>query len=197
MGTERINIGLVIMASGIGKRFGSNKLMENVHDKPLIKWILDTTDGLFDRRVVVTRSSDVNDLCKSLNIDCIMHEFPLRSDTVRVGLSAVMDDVDYCFFAPADQPLIKRESIAKLINEAQENKDMIVRTAYDKTVGSPVGFPRLFYDELLRLPQGAGGGFVAKNNPALIHTVEMEDEYELWDVDTVSDLEKIKKTLKI
>ena len=68
METKDIKIGLVIMASGLGKRFGRNKLMEELDNRPIVKWIIDSTDGLFDRRIVVTRSADVKLLCDGLEI---------------------------------------------------------------------------------------------------------------------------------
>ena len=43
------------MASGMSKRFGSNKLLADFHGEPMIMRILRATDGLFTRRVVVTR----------------------------------------------------------------------------------------------------------------------------------------------
>lgn len=188
-------IGLVIMASGLGKRFGSNKLIENLNNKPLIQWIIDATEDLFDRRVVVTRSEEVKQLCDRQKIDCIFHKLPNRNDTIRLGLSSIMNDVDYCFFTPGDQPLIKKESIVKLIDMANDNPQKIVRTCYGDIVGSPVGFPKIYFDELQKLPEGKGGGWIARNNPTQICTVEMYDEYELWDIDTVDDLDKIKNVL--
>ncbi len=183
------------MASGLGKRFGSNKLIENLNNKPLIQWIIDATEDLFDRRVVVTRSEEVKQLCDRLKIDCIFHKLPNRNDTIRLGLSSIMNDVDYCFFTPGDQPLIKKESIVKLIDMANDNPQKIVRTCYGDIVGSPVGFPKIYFDELQKLPEGKGGGWIARNNPTQICTVEMSDEYELWDIDTVDDLDKIKNVL--
>lgn len=38
-------IGCVIMASGLGKRFGSNKLMADFNGKPMIYRILSATDS--------------------------------------------------------------------------------------------------------------------------------------------------------
>ena len=193
---ENIKIGLVIMASGLGKRYGGNKLMENLNDKPLIKWIIDATEGIFERRIVVTRNSEVKALCDSINIECIKHELPNRNDTVRLGLSAIGMDVDYCFFTPGDQPLITNESIVKLINAAVDNKDRIVRTSYGDIVGSPMGFPKAFFKELLELPEGKGGSFVAKSHQAAVYGVEVQNECELWDIDTVADMEMIKNMLK-
>ncbi|MDO4187363.1 MAG: nucleotidyltransferase family protein [Lachnospiraceae bacterium] len=189
---ENIKIGLVIMASGLGKRFGGNKLMEVLEDRPLVRWILDSTDSLFDKRIVVTRNKDVKMLCDNLNIDCIIHDFPNRNDTVRLGLSVLLNDVDYCFFAPGDQPLIGRETLSRLIEEAKENKDKIIRLSFRDTIGTPTGFPEKFFVELLNLPEGKGGNYIANNNKNLVYTVEADNEYELWDVDTVSDMDAIK-----
>ena len=195
MENENIKIGLVVMASGLGKRFGSNKLMEVLGDKPLVQWILDSTDGLFDKRIVVTRSNDVKTLCDNLSIDCIIHELPNRNDTLRLGLTALLDDIDYCFFTPGDQPLISSKTLVRLIKEAKENKDKIIKLSFGKEVGTPTGFPQKLFDELLNLPEGKGGNQVAKNNQDLVHTVDADAEYELWDIDTVTDLDKIKKLL--
>lgn len=199
IGTRMKNnkIGLVIMASGLGKRFGSNKLIENLNNKPLVQWIIDTTEDLFDRRVVVTRSKEVKSLCDSLNVECIFHELPNRNDTIRLGLSSLMDEVDYCFFTPSDQPLIKRESISKMITEAKAADGMIFRTCFGDKVGSPVGFHKCFFEELLNLPEGKGGNVVVKNNPLVTQKIAVEDEYELWDIDTVSDLEAIRNVLEM
>lgn len=193
----KIKTGLVIMASGLSKRFGSNKLMEILDDKPLIKWVIDVTDGLFDKRIVVTRSIEVYDLCEALNVNCILHELPLRNDTVRLGLKEIIKDIDYCFFMQGDQPLISKESIEKMIFSANDFPKMIVKAGYHDTVGAPMGFPRCLFNELLALPEGKGGNYVAKIHPNLVYTVEVKKEYELWDIDISTDLERIRNVLKL
>ncbi len=185
------------MASGLGKRFGSNKLMEILDNKPVINWVFDATEGLFDKRVVVSRSLEVKNLCNSLNIDCIIHDFPGRNDTVRLGLSSMINVVDYCFFMQGDQPLIQKESVSKLIEVALNNNDKIIRAGYKDKIGAPVGFPRVYFDELLILPEGKGGNWIAKKYPDKVCTVNVSKECELWDIDTVSDLELIRQQLNL
>ena len=82
-------IGCVIMASGLGKRFGGNKLMADFNGKPMIQRALDLTEGLFCRRVVVTRHERIAGLCREQNVDVVLHDLPHRSDTVRLGLEAL------------------------------------------------------------------------------------------------------------
>lgn len=190
-GNMNFKVGLVIMASGLGKRFGSNKLMEPLNNMPLIKWVLNASDELFDARVVVTRSNEVKELCANLNIDCILHDFPNRNDTVKLGLDRLKNDIDYCFFMVGDQPLISKETIKKMIMYAGNNKDRIVRAGFGEVLGSPIGFPKSFFDELLCLPKGKGGSFVAKNNPSSVNIFNVNNDFELWDVDTRADLDQI------
>lgn len=192
MENENIKTGLVVMASGLGKRFGSNKLMEVLDDKPLVRWILDSTDGLFDKRIVVTRNKDVKELCDKIGVDCISHELPNRNDTIRLGLSSIMNDIDYCFFTPGDQPLISRETLGRLVGAASDNKDRIIRLGFGDTIGTPTGFPKELFTELLNLPEKKGGNLVVSNNQDLVCRIEADKEYELWDVDTVADLDRMK-----
>ena len=87
--------GCVIMASGMSKRFGSNKLMADFHGKPMILRALQASEGLKARRVVVTRHREVAQLCEDLGVDVLLHDMPHRSDTVRLGLE-FLGDMDAC-----------------------------------------------------------------------------------------------------
>ena len=181
------NIGCVIMASGLGKRFGANKLMADFCGSPMICRILDATEGIFSQRVVVTRHEEVAELCKARGIDTVLHDLPYRSDTVRLGLEA-MPLVDRCMFAASDQPLLSRETIASLAMASENCPDFIWRTCWEGTPGTPAVFPKWAFEELFDLPEGKGGGAVIKKYPERIRTVSVRDMYELKDVDTYEDM---------
>lgn len=184
-------IGCVIMASGLGKRFGSNKLMADFYGKPMIQRALDASEGLFARRVVVTRYEQVAALCREQHVDVVLHDLPNRNDTVRLGLEA-LGDLDACMFLPGDQPLLRRETVAMLLEIRRENPDSIIRPAYEDTEGSPVLFPSWAFPELLALPEGKGGAVVIKNHPHTVHRVSVSDPFELADADTPQMLEMLK-----
>lgn len=180
-------VGCVILASGLGRRFGGNKLMADFHGQPMLCRILDATEGIFFRRVVVTRHEAVAALCRERGIDVVRHELPHRSDTVRLGLER-MPGVAGCMFCAGDQPLLHRETVAALALAAAQDRQSIWRTAFEGTEGSPVLFPRWSFPELLTLPEGKGGGIVAKKYPERLRMVSVRDEYELKDVDSPEDL---------
>ena len=186
------NIGCVIMASGLGKRFGGNKLMADFHGQPMICRILDATEDIFAQRIVVTRSEAVAALCEAHGVRTILHGLPHRSDTVRLGLEA-MPGMDRCMFATSDQPLLRRETVASLALASRNDPNAIWRISCDGIHGSPVVFPSWTFPELLELPEGKGGGFVVKKHPERLRTVNIRDMYELKDVDSREDLETLLK----
>ena len=184
------NIGCVIMASGLGKRFGGNKLLADFHGRPLICRILDATAGIFSSRVVVTRSEEVAALCREHGVQTILHSQPHRSDTVRLGLED-MPGIQRCLFATADQPLLRWETVAALALSAKNDPDRIWRTVCQDTPGSPVVFPQWAFPELKTLPEGKGGGVVIAKYPQHLGMVNVRDPYELKDVDSPEDLSEL------
>lgn len=186
--------GCVIMASGMGVRFGANKLMADFLGAPLFLRAIAATEGLFDRRVVVTRHEEVARICSELGIQAILHDLPGRNDTVRLGLDA-LGDVDCCLFCPGDQPLLRKETVAGLLTEWHSHQDRICRPVCGGSQGSPVLFPRWTFPELQELPQGKGGGAVIARHPEAVHTLQISDPLELLDADTPEALALLERHL--
>lgn len=177
------NLGCVIMASGLGRRFGGNKLMADFHGAPMILRALSATDGIFRHRVVVTRHKDVAALCGARDTKVVLHDLPARSDTVRLGLEAVGAVVG-CLFCPGDQPLLRQETVAALALEAVNDPSSIWRPSSGETPGAPVLFPGWCFPALHSLPTGKGGGYVIRQYPQRLRTVPAESPWELMDADT-------------
>ena len=181
-------LGCVIMASGLGRRFGGNKLLADFGGQPLICAVLDATQGLFEKRVLVTRHEDVAALGREWGIPTVLHDLPYRSDTVRLGLEA-LPGVERCMFLAGDQPKLRRETLAALALASQNAPASFWRPQWQDTPGSPVVFPKWAFPQLLNLPQGKGGGVLLKKYPERLKTVAVRDEQELKDVDTPEDLQ--------
>lgn len=189
---SRFRHGCIVMASGMGTRFGGNKLMAELAGKPLIGHVLDAVESKFDQSVVVTRHKDVARYCEGRSVRVVLHEQPQRNDTVRLGMD-VLTDCDFVTFFQGDQPLIKPESITALLHAAEANPQCIWRVCHEGTPGAPMLFPAWAFSELLNLPEGKGGGFLAKNYPERVRTVPVQGEFELFDVDTQKDLQFLQK----
>lgn len=188
-----INLGCILMASGLGKRFGKNKLMADFHGEPMILRALAATEGIFAQRIVVTRHKDVAELCQNKGLRVILHDLPYRSDTVRLGLEGLPSTIQGCVFCPGDQPLLRRETVAALAAAAYNDPEYIWRVSFENECGTPVLFPRWTFPELKNLPQGKGGGYLTKKYPEQVRLVPVRDPYELKDVDTPEDLSFLLK----
>lgn len=194
-------LGAVIMASGYGRRFGGNKLLVRLDGRTLIEHALDHTEGIFARRVVVTRYEEVEAICGVQCVDCVRHTFPERNDTVRIGVEYLQNvpweqegPAGY-LFCPADQPLLSRETIETLALSYSQlaRTDSIFRLAFEGREAAPVLFGADYGEQLKELPHGAGGSWLIRQKPAHVHLVEAACAWELADIDTPEDLARIQK----
>lgn len=187
--------GCIIMASGVGRRFGGNKLLVDFGGMPLICHVLLATEGLFAQRIVVTRHAEVAKLCRAAVVHVIEHDEPRRNDTVRLGMRA-MEGCDTVTFFQGDQPLVGRRTIMQLLHSAERDPESIWRASFQGTPGAPVLFPSWTFPELCALPEGKGGGFVAKAHADHVRFVEAASAWELRDVDTVEDLQELAEQMR-
>lgn len=198
-------IACVVLASGLGQRFGANKLLASFNGQPLVQHILTITNELFRQRVVVTRHAEIQQLCNELRLPCVLHHEPYLSDTVRLGVEYILQaqqhiptaninektsaqEICGLLFATGDQPLLTQASIKRLCDSFLAAPDKIHRLAAGSTPGNPVIFPIALAQELQQLPQDKGGGALIKKYPELVMQVPVQDNYELYDVDTKADL---------
>ncbi len=173
----RPSVGCVIMASGLARRFGSNKLLADFGGRPLLCRALEVTaTPALAARVVVTRSAEVKALCDAQAVPCLLHSLPGRNDTVRLGLEALLEqcpNLAGCIFLPGDQPLLQRETLEALITAFAQTQKETERAIFrragaraahgpDTVVGSPVLFGCGYFPALRTLPEGKGGSVVLK-----------------------------------
>lgn len=214
-------VGCVIMASGLSTRFGSNKLLApfGPEGEPLLCRALAATDTPeLAARVVVTRSPEVQTLCESRGVPCLLHALPGRNDTVRLGLEALLakrPDLAGCMFLPGDQPLLQRDSVEAMVGifgwhartdaergvPQKETERVILRLGHrfkhdpNPLLGSPVLFGRAHFEALCALPEGKGGSVLLKQYPECVHVVYIGNREELYDADTPEALEALKQYL--
>ena len=190
-----MKIGCVIMASGMARRFGSNKLLHDFHGEPMMVRILRSTAATtMSHRLVVTRHKEVEAICQAEQVPCLLHDLPKRSDTVRLGVEELLTiepNLDGIMFAASDQPCLTADSIQNLCNAFGADPANIYRLCWKDEMGNPVIFPRSTFEALLNLPEGKGGGAVVKAHPELVRTVSALDEKELIDCDTPEILQSL------
>ena len=179
------------MASGLSRRYGRNKLLEPLDGRAVILRVADRLSGAGLRPLAVTRSPEVQALMAREGIDCVIHDGPLKSDAIRVGLEALTSNHIGYLFMQADQPLILPESIKGMVARFRVNPERAVRLGFDGIAGSPVLFPALFRKSLLAYTGDRGGLDVLRREGIPCDVVQARHPWELWDMDTPDDFTRI------
>lgn len=189
-------MGCVIMASGLGRRFGGSKLLVPFLGRPLLEYAIHASEGVFADRVLVTRNAEAADFARKQGVRVMLHEEPYRSDTVRLGLNALQPGLTGAVFCPADQPCLKAQTLLALGAAGQSAPEFLWRVAYGERAGAPAAFSQRYFEELLHLPMGKGGNAVLRRHEIRVKTVQAQSALELADIDTKQDLADLSALLK-
>lgn len=190
-------INAIILASGFSNRMGSNKLLMKLNGKKIVQYIMDKAKNIsFNDIIVVTSYDEIVELALKRDMKCVMNYNSKKgiSESIKLGIMNSQLCEGYMFFT-GDQPLISEKTILKLIHNFYENKDKIILPVYDGLRGSPVIFPWKYRDELLSLEGDTGGKVIIKNNLEDVLYVNIENNAESFDIDTIEDYENIARYL--
>ena len=180
-----MKVACIVMASGVGKRFGANKLLQDLAGKPLYRWALDAIrPELFSQVLVVTGHAPVAAAAAERGFAVVCNDRPEDgvSRTIRMGLQAA-GACDGALFMTADQPLLTGETMEKLLAAFLREPDCIHGASHDGVRGNPCLFPWEFFPELMQLQGDRGGAAVIRRYPERLRHTEVPEE-ELFDCDT-------------
>ena len=195
---KSLTVGCVIMASGLSRRFGANKLLADFCGQPMLcRAFAATAAPSISARIVVTRSEEVQALCRAQGVPVLLHSLPGRNDTVRLGLSVLLKqlpELSGCMFLPGDQPLLRRESVGRLVDFYREHPEHIAALGHDGVRGNPCLFPARLFPELLALQGDHGGNQVIRRHEEDLLLWEVPAP-ELTDVDTPQVLAQLRRDM--
>ena len=176
-------VGAVLLASGLGRRLGSNKLLRLVEGVPLYRRAMTALAGAgLDRLAVCSPYPEVLEAGKELGFLPLYNPDGAEgiSASIRLGVSR-MGDMDGVLFSVCDQPFLTTDSIIRLKNTFEQS--------WQGQRGNPVLFPADLLGELAALTGDRGGGAVVKGHPDRLVLVEALSPKELADVDRPEDLD--------
>lgn len=214
---------LIYLAAGNSRRFGKNKLLVEWNGRPLYEYGLNTLKEAVKDRTdseILLVSQYPNILQAHPEVVCVYSPKSTEglSWSIRAGIECVLgreqkreqqqecrrlpdwqEGDHWLLFLTADQPLVEKETIQNLLLQADNaerltsGKTRIIRARYAGKEGSPVLFHASLIPELQQLSGDEGGRSVIRAHREEMEFVDVADERQMTDVDTVEDLEKLEQ----
>ena len=114
------------------------------------------------------------------------------ASSLRAGISGVSQRADAALIVLADQPFVRAETLARIVEEYHRSRAQIVIPTYRGSRGNPVLLDRSVFQELMALEGDIGCRAIFGNHPDNIVKVEVEDSGILLDIDNKQDYERLR-----
>ena len=191
-GKDDYSFGCVLLAAGLGSRFGGNKLHASINGISMIERALDTLSAAkLGKVAVVSYDRRILDAAKKHGFIPVLNTTPEQgiSLSIRLGLEA-LPDLSAVMFMVADQPLLTKDSLRRVIEAHRASPRSIAALAWGGKRGNPCIFPAELFSELLCLEGDSGGSALIASHPDRLILVEAEEK-ELLDVDDRESLSAV------
>jgi len=187
-------IAAVVLAAGLARRMGRQKLLLQLQGKPVVRWSVEHVLGHVEDVVVVTGPEDtaIREALGDLAVRFTVNPRPQdgQGTSIAAGVTALKPWTTAVVIALGDQPRMPKTVVPALLETLRRSGKAIVAPVYQGVQGTPVVFSSDVFGELRVLKGDAGARVVVKENPERVETVAF-DLAMPPDVDTPEDYAKL------
>ena len=197
-------IGAVILAAGLAKRMGRQKLLLPLGEQPLLAHVLRTVSAFSwaDCLAVIGDPEEgLSALCRQYSIRTV-YNFDRQAgqaSSLRLALDHLTAELDGIVFLLGDQPFLSPLLLQTMIErfDAMDSTQFIVVPYYQGRRRNPVLFGTGWRSQLMSLAGDSGGRTIIDEHPEWVVRLDWEEEQSFWDADTREEYEFLcKKSLK-
>lgn len=120
----------IILAGGFSRRFGSDKGLVPLLNKPLIRHVLDAVSGIVEEEIVVVSSKEQTEKFAkvlSSNVKVAVDKSNLQSPLVGALTGFEIAVGEYALLLPCDAPLVSRDALSLLLELCVRKNAVIPR----------------------------------------------------------------------
>lgn len=186
-------MGAVVLAAGLGRRFGAPKVVAPVRGVPLVRHVVDRLDAGGVDEILVTIGAHADAISTAIagtRARTVAVDAPERgmSASIVAGVEALPDACDAFLIALGDQPLIDPAVVAALRDVWERSNAAAVVPIYEGEVrGHPVLFDRSMRVWLRGLQGDRGAREVLEQMGERVLTLRVDAPVPR-DIDTPGDL---------
>jgi molybdenum cofactor cytidylyltransferase len=191
-------IGAIILAAGRSTRMGSNKLLEDLNGKPLVRHVAEAALASKVHPVIVVtghQHEGVSAALEGLNLTFI-HNADFAdglSTSLKTGVAALTTEVTAVIVLLGDMPLIPSAAINQLITAFEASPQKIAAVpVYEGEWGNPVLLSRTLFEEVSTLQGDAGARRLLNGRADDVLEVPIASDAVLIDLDTPEALAKAR-----
>ena len=189
----------IVLAAGQGSRFGSQKLLVPIGDKPLVRLTVENALAAALAEVVVVVGCDAEQVRGSLTgLDVRFAENPHYADgmstSVRAGIDALLPATSGALIVLGDQPGVTPAIVGRLSEALRISRKPIVVPVYAGQRGNPVLFRSDIFPELDTIRGDQGARDLVLSDLRRVEFVDFPFEPP-GDVDTRKDYDALLRTM--
>ena len=187
-------IAAVMLAAGLARRMGRQKLLLQLQGKPVVRWSVEHIVSHVEDVVVVTGPEDtaIRQALEDLPVRFAVNPRPQdgQGTSIAAGIAAIKPWTTAALIALGDQPRMPAAVVPALLDAFRRSGKAIIAPVYQGVHGTPVLFSSEVFGELRALTGDAGARAVVKANPERVEAVAF-DLAMPPDVDTPEDYAKL------
>ena len=187
-------IAAVVLAAGLARRMGRQKLLLQLQGKPVVRWSVEHVVSHVEDVVIVTGPDDsaLRQALEGLTVRFVVNPRPQdgQGTSIAAGVAALKPWTTAALIALGDQPRMPAAVVPALLEALRRSGKAIVAPLYQGVQGTPVVFSSEVFAELRALKGDAGARAVVKENPERVELVAF-DLAMPPDVDTPEDYAKL------
>lgn len=189
----------LLLAGGMGRRFGGDKLTADAGGMPLVRRTAEALLQTSADRVLVVTGHDADGVRAALaGLDVGFVHAPDFAEgmgaSLRAGIAALPHGASHALVVLGDQPGASHRSVVEPVLAAARARDAaIVSVRYRDLTAPPVAFASALFGELRALDGDAGARKVVERDASRVRYVELDTDAPV-DVDTRDDMARLTGT---
>ena len=187
-------IAAVVLAAGLARRMGRQKLLLKLQGKPVVRWAVERLVPHVGDIVVVTGQDDaaIREALSGLSLRFAVNPSPQagQGSSIAVGVAALPPWTQAALIALGDQPRVPDAVVPALLAALERAGKAIVAPVYQGAQGTPVLFTAQIFAELKALTGDAGARAVVTRHPERVERVSFDLPMPP-DVDTPEDFARL------